>query len=476
MIATVNSATPTRGASPASPVNPAGGPAASQEVPQDLFTASSAPAAAATAKATAPAEQPNTAQTMVAGAGAAMGLNSPAVATALDQLAALGSENTLQQQTPAEVQVQTGARIKVDPEQAKAAAQQVDKLVSELVHLDPDSAEFKSKIDAIQSMGRGDIDRSANVSRGILNQSLHTMKRGELGAGVSNQLGNLRSQLDALNPDRAVGKMSRIPIIGHFARGIEKYARECQSAQTNIEAIDKALQTGRQQLVSDNGELEAEITGLRDLTKKVTLYAYATRLLDDSLGQEIEKMKATDPEKAQRFQNDCHFYVRQKHQDLMTQLAVNLQGELVLGTIRKNNEELIKGVDRARTTTMSAFRTGVIAAITLDRQKRVLEGVNALNETTGNLIEATGRQLNEQGKSIREQASKAVIDPEKINAAFQSIFQCLDEIDTFKGQAMDEMAKTIDVLGSQLDVAREKAERLKTEQQNDSHTQQLINF
>ncbi|MHB2019087.1 MAG: toxic anion resistance protein [Candidatus Xenobia bacterium] len=475
MIASVNTFTQTPAAPPSA--RPAGTSAAA-DVPQDLFTASTPAApqtAIARAMATAP-EQPTAAPNVTQGAGAAMGLNSPAVAAALDQLAALGSQTPQTETAPPEVQASSGAIMRVDPQQAKAAQEQVGKLVSELVKLDPDSPDFRSRIDAIQSMGRGDIDMSANVSRGILNQSMKSIKQGPTSASVGQELTNLRNQLDALSPDRVGGRLARIPLIGRFASGIERYARDCQSAQTNIDAIDKNLQNGRQTLVRDNEELQAEIQGLRDLTKKVTLYTYATRLLDSALGTEIDKMKKTDPEKAQRFENDCHFYVRQKHQDLMTQLAVNLQGELVLGTIRKNNEELIKGVDRARTTTMSAFRTGVIAAITLDRQKKVLDGVNALNETTGNLIAATGRQLNEQGKAIREQASKAVIDPEKINAAFQSIFQCLDEIDTFKAQAMEEMGKTINVLGTNIDEARERAERLKSEQQSDSRTQNMLKF
>ena len=56
------------------------------------------------------------------------------------------------------------------------------------------------------------------------------------------------------------------------------------------------------------------------------------------------------------------FYARQKVTDLLTQLAVNIQGYLALDMIRKNNLELMKGVDRATTTTVAALRTAVIVA------------------------------------------------------------------------------------------------------------------
>ena len=54
------------------------------------------------------------------------------------------------------------------------------------------------------------------------------------------------------------------------------------------------------------------------------------------------------------------FYARQKVTDLLIQLAVNIQGYLALDMIRKNNLELMKGVDRATTTTIAALRTAVI--------------------------------------------------------------------------------------------------------------------
>ena len=76
------------------------------------------------------------------------------------------------------------------------------------------------------------------------------------------------------------------------------------------------------------------------------------------------------------------FHVRQKRQDLLTLLAVYIQGYLAIDIIIKNNVELIKGVDRASTTTISGLRIAVIVAQTLGNQKLVLDQIAALNTTT----------------------------------------------------------------------------------------------
>ena len=71
-------------------------------------------------------------------------------------------------------------------------------------------------------------------------------------------------------------------------------------------------------------------------------------------------------------------------------MAVTVQGYLALDLVKKNNVELVKGVDRASTTTVSALRTAVTVASALTNQKLVLEQITALNTTTANMIESTG--------------------------------------------------------------------------------------
>ena len=134
------------------------------------------------------------------------------------------------------------------------------------------------------------------------------------------------------------------------------------------------------------------------------------------------------------------FYVRQKHQDLLTQLAVSIQSYLAIDIIIKNNIELIKGVDRASTTTISALRTAVIVAQALGNQKLVLDQIAALNTTTSGMIERTSEMLKDNSAAIQEQAASSSIGIEQLQAAFANIYATMDSIDEFKIKALDTMA------------------------------------
>src|SRR5690349_21883782 len=123
---------------------------------------------------------------------------------------------------------------------------------------------------------------------------------------------------------------------------------------------------------------------------------------------------------------------RQKHQDLLTQLAVSVQGYLALDIIRRNNMELVRGVQRATTTTVAALRTAVIVAQALANQKLVLDQITALNTTTSGLIESTSQLLATQSVAIHQESASATVSIEKLQAAFANIYQTMDAIDTFK--------------------------------------------
>jgi uncharacterized protein YaaN involved in tellurite resistance len=82
-----------------------------------------------------------------------------------------------------------------------------------------------------------------------------------------------------------------------------------------------------------------------------------------------------------------------------------------------------------------------------------------LNTTTSNLIESTSQQLKVQGAAINEQAASSTIDVQKLQAAFDNVFQTMDAIDTFRAQAVDSMSATVTALEGQIQRAQPYLER-----------------
>jgi len=214
----------------------------------------------------------------------------------------------------------------------------------------------------------------------------------------------------------------------------------------------------------DNAAIEQEKVSLWTLMIRLEKYVHIGKKLDTELDARARAFDTSDPEKARVIREEMLFYTRQKVTDLLTQLSVNIQGYLALDLIRKNNLELMKGVDRATTTTVSALRTAVIVAQALSNQKLVLDQITALNTTTGNLIASTSEMLRDQSAAIHQQAASSTIEIAKLQQAFANIYLTMDAISEFKAKALDSMQTTVNTLTDEVAKSRSYLDRARQAQ------------
>lgn len=378
---------------------------------------------------------------------------------------------------PPVTQAQAASTIRVDDAAAARIQAAVTAYVDSLTSLEAESPEFSMKVSSISNMGREEIRRSAEASNRFLDRPTAALGQGPMtqGSEVSQSLLALRQQIEELDPSRHLGQRRGFFKRNVFGNQVEGYFRKYQSAQHQIEAIVSTLYRGQDELMRDNAALEQEKHHLWEMKRRLEQYAYMAGQLDDALATKIALTDRDDPEKARALREDALFYVRQKRQDLLTQLSVTVQGYLALDLIRKNNQELVKGVERATTTTVSALRTAVIAALALGNQRLVLDQITALNTTTGNVIESTSRMLRQQTAEIQQQAAGATVNIEQLQAAFTNLYATIDAIDTFKLQALDTMKTTIDSLSKEISKAQTHVERARAAELAQAKTDNLAN-
>jgi uncharacterized protein YaaN involved in tellurite resistance len=358
--------------------------------------------------------------------------------------------------------------VKIDPAQAATLDQMVGRFLDAITDLDVHDQAFAAKVQDIQKLGDDDIKASAAVSSRLLDKPMAAMSHGGVteASEVSKSLLSLRRTVEDLDPARQGDLLSPRRLLGVIPLGdrLVDYFRKYQSSQSHINAIVNGLYEGQDELRKDNASIEQEKVNLWAVMGRLRQYTYLAQQLDKGLTQRIAQIETTDPDRARVLKEDLLFPVRQKSQDLLTQLAVSVQGYLALDLVRRNNVELVKGVDRATTTTVSALRTAVIVAQALTDQKLVLDQITALNTTTGNLIESTSEMLHQQSTQISEQAASSTIELAKLQAAFKNIYATMDEIDSFKLRALDNLSKTIDVLSEEIEQSRAYVERARAQE------------
>ena len=330
------------------------------------------------------------------------------------------------------------------------------RLARELAALSPDSAEYKERVRTLESLANADITRSAGVSNRMLERPTRAMATLSEGSPVAKSLVDLRGTIEKLDPSRQGDLFSPKKLLGvlPFGNRLRDYFRGYESSQTHLNAIIESLRRGKDELLRDNASIEQEKSTMWSLMGELEKHGYLARALGDALDREVEKLRATDPERARVLAEDVLFAARQKQQDIATQLAVNVQGYMALDLIKRNNAELVKGVDRATTTTVAALETAIVTAQALANQKLVLDQIGALRSTTSNLILSTSQMLRQNAGRIQEGATNPTVDVEQLKEAFANVRATIDGMADYRIKALSSMTQTVDALGEEVGKAK----------------------
>jgi uncharacterized protein YaaN involved in tellurite resistance len=361
------------------------------------------------------------------------------------------------------------AMVPVTEEDKQTLNKRVEEFINLVLNSDVQSEAFKAQVESIHTMGNAEIKQAASMSNRFLDRPVNSMgEQGIFGdrSPVAASLINLRETVEELDPSKKGDLLSPRKLLGFIPLGnrLTGYFRQYQSAQTHIQQILQSLYNGQDELRKDNAAVEIEKHKLWETMGRMEQYVYLGKQIDSELESRLVQIEAQHPEKARVVREEMLFYVRQKNQDILTQLAVAIQGYLALDMVRKNNLELIKGVDRVTTTTVSALRTAVMVAQALNNQKLVLDQVTAMNKTTSDLIEGTAKQLRQQSADIHAQAASAMVDISALERAFEDIYVSMDEMANYKIKALDNMKQSVNTLTTAVDKAKTYVDKVRAEE------------
>jgi uncharacterized protein YaaN involved in tellurite resistance len=351
---------------------------------------------------------------------------------------------------------------------APDAAQRIDDMVGGFVDtitgLDVHGDDYRRRVDDINGMADREIRATSDVSNRLLDRPVRAVSGlGDGSGSVEHSLLDLRRTVEDLNPARYdLSHGGRRKILGMipFGSKLRAYFQRYQKAQSHIQGVVGALRDGSAELEKDNAAIGQEQKSLWTQMETLRQYAYMAERLDTTLEARIAEVEAEDPDRGRVLREDVLFPVRHRRQEILTQLAVAVQGYAALRVVEMNNRELIRAVRTATTTTVAALRTAVMVAQALTNQKLVSDQVKAVHEVTSTMIEGTSGLLRDQAATVEEQATSPGVDLPALQRAWDNVFAALDQIDTYKLRALEAMKVTVNQLSDQVERSHAQVERL----------------
>ena len=335
-------------------------------------------------------------------------------------------------------------QVKPAPEEVNELKKQAESNAKEMMNLNIDLLEErKSVLKSIENFGMNTLQDSAKRSAALKVTVGNFSKMGDEGGSVAKGLLDLQREIKDLDPSMV--DFAKTGFLGKFYNPVRAYFARYQKADGVINDIIVSLEKGKLTLKNDNVTLEIERQTLRDLTKKLAKEVSMGASMDEAVTKDVEdaKTRNEDPEKIKFITEEVQFPLRQRVMDMQQMIVVNQQGIMAIEVVRRNNKELIRGIDRAKNVTISAMRIAVIVASALYNQKIVLEKIEKLNATTNELISGTSRMLKEQGAEIHKQSMETNISVETLKTAFADVIDAMNAISTYKQDALPKMKETI---------------------------------
>jgi len=265
--------------------------------------------------------------------------------------------------------------------------------------------------------------------------------------------------------DPSMLDFAKTGFLGSIFNPVRRYFKRYEKAETAISNIIKSLDLGSKTLQNDNTTLLAEEDHLRNLTKKLIADIELGKMMDESIEAQIKKaeLEDVDPNKITFVREEILFPLRQRIMDMQQMIVTNQQGIISLNVIRRNNKELIRGVNRAKNVTVTALRTGVMVASALYNQKVVIKKIQTLNENTEQIIQSTSRMLREQGSDIQKQSMETMISPEVLKTSFADAIAAIDDISKYKTQAIPKMQESINTFYEMAKEGQEVIDKIENE-------------
>ncbi|GHU58724.1 KlaA protein [Clostridia bacterium] len=345
---------------------------------------------------------------------------------------------------PEAIEAEVKQEIATTPEQKTIINSSVIDKVESIFSLNEDDVQGRREIEGVIGAWGAESIKQSSDKNSLISVSIGKLsKNGGTGGEVSKNLVELDKNIRTLDPSGV--SFTDKGIFGKLFSPVKDYFKKYEKIDDVISGIVANLEDGKKTLKNDNITLELERGKLRELAKKLTVDIDVGMAMDEEITRRlaIAKENGEPPEKIKFIEEEVLYSLRQRVSDMQQLVVVNHQGIIAMEVVRRNNSELIRGVDRAKNVTVTALRTAVMVASALYNQKIVLEKLQALDKTTNDIIASTSKMLREQGTAIQRQSLESGVSPETLRTAFSDVMAALDDISRFKQESLPVMQQRI---------------------------------
>ena len=313
------------------------------------------------------------------------------------------------------------------------------------------TTEDKNKVEQI----KGDInveDTQLVIQYGISAQSkiagfaetvlsdIRTKDTGYVGEVLTDLMMKVKDlNIDSISPEGNF--LSKIPIIGGLVNAFQRFVTQYEKVSVNIEKLIDALEQARMQLLRDLTMMDKLYANNLDYLKELDIFILAgsekvKELTDKVLPELKAKAESTkDPMDAQKVNDFAQLINRfeKKIYDLKLSRMIAIQTAPQIRLIQNNNQVLVEKIQSSILNTIPLWKSQIIIAISLFRQKKALELQKDVNDTTNELLRKNSEMLKQNSLEVARESEKGIVEIDTLKKVNSDLISTIEE--TIKIQA-----------------------------------------
>lgn len=308
------------------------------------------------------------------------------------------------------------------------------------------SPEDREKIDKIKKdinltegnaavqYGVGAQARLSDFADGVLVE-VRARDAGHVGGMLTDLLMNVKKlEIGTLRVEG--GFLSSLPLVGGLFDRFKRFMAEYDDLSGQIEKITDRLDGARIGLLRDitflDGLFEKNAGHFRELgifiqAGEEKLAEFREALLPslkakaDASGDPLDAQRYDDLAKAvNRFEKRIH--------DLKLSRTVSLQTLPQIRLVQAGNQELAERIQSSILNTIPLWKNQLVLAISLMRQKNMLELQKEVNDTTNELLSTNAELLKQGSVEIARESERGVVDLETLQKVNADLISTIEEV------------------------------------------------
>ena len=319
-----------------------------------------------------------------------------------------------------------------EPVDAEAVRIQVEELTPEQK---AKAEEIKNSIDLMDSQAT--LQYGVGAQRNISSFSDNILA--QVRSKDSGYVGELMSDLALKVKDVGVdeldeGFLDKIPFLKNASRAVKKFMQRYEKLEVQIDRIEQQLEQARMQMLKDitmfDGLYEKNLEYFRELQIYIAAGEEKLKELRDTTLPKLhaEASAKGDPMSAQvvrDFEDTVNRFEKKIH-DLKLSKTVAIQTAPQIRLIQNNDKMLVDKIQTAVLSTIPLWKSQIVIALGLHRQRNVLQMQKSVSAATNTLLTKNAELLKQNSAEAARESERGIVDLEtlkKVNADLVSTIE-----------------------------------------------------